>query len=68
MRTIYIRDGSSRIVGRIQTFGHGKQFAYVGSRMVGIYNPELDKTFDSRLRIYGNGNQLMALVRCDEDD
>ncbi|MGF6570043.1 hypothetical protein ABH945_002154 [Paraburkholderia sp. GAS333] len=68
MNTIYLRDGSLRIVGRIQTGGQGKQYAYVGGRMVGIYNPQLDKTFDSHLRVYGNGNQLMALVRFDDDD
>ncbi|CAJ8619847.1 Uncharacterised protein [Burkholderia pseudomallei] len=64
----YIRDGSSKIVGRIQTDNQGKQYAYVGGRMVGIYNPQLDKTFDAGRRVYGNGNQLMALVRCADDD
>lgn len=64
----YIRDGSSNIVGRIQTDIQGKQYAYVGGRKVGIYNPQLDKTFDARLRVYGIGNQLMALVRCVDDD
>lgn len=64
----YIRDGSSKIVGRIQTDTQGKQHAYVGGRMVGIYNPQLNKTFDARLRVYGSGNQLMALVRCVDDD
>ncbi|MFM0009108.1 hypothetical protein [Paraburkholderia sediminicola] len=68
MSTIYIRDGSSRIIGRIQAGSQGKQFAYVGGRMVGIYNPQLDKTFDSHLRVFESGNQLMALVRCDDDD
>ena len=68
MSTTYIRDGSSRIVGRILTLGQGKQFAYVGGRMVGIYNPQLDKTFDSRLHVFGNGNQLVALIRCADDD
>ncbi|PRE69845.1 hypothetical protein [Burkholderia multivorans] len=68
MTSIHIRDGSSRIVGRIQTGSQGKQFAYVGGRLVGIYNPQLDKTFDSGLRVFGNGNQLMALVRCDGAD
>ncbi|MBC8752411.1 MULTISPECIES: hypothetical protein [Paraburkholderia] len=68
MSTVYIRDGSSRIVGRIQTGSQGKQFAYVSDRMVGIYSPQLDKTFDSRLRLFGNGNQLMALVCRDDDD
>ncbi|HDR9838209.1 TPA: hypothetical protein QDC51_005060 [Burkholderia multivorans] len=68
MTSIYIRDRSSRIVGRIQTGSQGKQFAYVGGRLVGIYNPQLDKTFDSGLRVFGNGNQLMALVRCDGAD
>jgi hypothetical protein len=66
--TIYIRDVASRIVGRIQTDGQGRQFAYVRGKMVGIYNPQLDKTFDSHLRIFGNGNQLTALIRCDDDD
>ncbi len=55
-------------MGRIQTGSQGKQFAYVGGRMTGIYNPQLDKTFDSKLHVFGNGNQLMALVRCDEND
>ncbi len=68
MNKTYIRDGSSKIVGRIQADSQGKQFAYVGGRMVGIYNPQLDKTLDSRLRVFGNGNQLMALVRCADDD
>jgi hypothetical protein len=68
VNTIYIRDGSSRIVGRIQSGSGGKQFAYVGGKLVGIYNPQLDKTFDSRLQVFGNGNQLMALIRCDDDD
>ncbi|MGF6596293.1 hypothetical protein P3T23_001000 [Paraburkholderia sp. GAS448] len=68
MSTTYIRDGSSRIVGRIQTLGQGKQFAYVGGRMVGIYNPQLDRTFDSHLQVFGKGNQLMALIRCADDD
>ncbi len=68
MNTTYIRDGSSRVVGRIQTGSQGKQFAYVGGRMIGIYNPQLDKTFDAQLRVFGNGNQLMALVRCADDD
>jgi hypothetical protein len=67
VNTIYVRDSSLRVVGRIQTDSHGKQFAYVGGKLVGIYNPQLDKTLDSRLRVFGNGNQLMALVRCDED-
>jgi hypothetical protein len=68
MSTTYIRDGSLRIVGFIKGDSHGKKFAYVNGRMVGIYNPQLDKTFDSTLRVYGNGNQLSALVRCDDDD
>jgi hypothetical protein len=68
MTTTYIRDGSSRIVGLIKDDCHGKQFAYVGGRMVGIYNPQLNKTLDSSLRIYGNGNQLMALLREAADD
>jgi hypothetical protein len=68
MSSTLIRDGSLKIVGRIQTIGGGKQFAYVGGRMVGIYNPQLDKTFDSRLQVFGNGNQLMALIRCDDGD
>ncbi|SPA56683.1 conserved protein of unknown function [Cupriavidus taiwanensis] len=57
-----------KVIGFIRTDGEGKQFAYAGGRMVGIYNPQLDKTFDSRLRVYGNGNQLTALVRCGDDD
>jgi hypothetical protein len=68
MSTTYIRDGSSRIVGLIRDDSHGKQFAYVGGRMIGIYNPQLNKTFDASLRMYGNGNQLMALVRDADDD
>jgi hypothetical protein len=67
MSTIYIRDSSSRIVGRIQAGSQGKQYAYAGGRMVGIYDPQLNKTFDSRLHVFGNGNQLIALVRCDDD-
>ncbi|WP_341313485.1 hypothetical protein WN982_19220 [Paraburkholderia sp. IMGN_8] len=68
MTTLYIRDGSSRIVGLIRADSHGKQFAYVRGRMVGIYNPQLNKTFDANLRAYGHGNQLMALVRDGDDD
>jgi hypothetical protein len=68
MSTIYIRDTSARVVGRIESGGLGMQHAYVGGRMVGFYNPQVDKTFDSRLRVFGSGNQLVALVRCDDDD
>lgn len=63
MNSTYIRDGSSKIIGLIKNGDQGKQFAYAGGKMVGIYNAQLDKTFDSRLHIYGHGNQLIALVR-----
>lgn len=68
MNTTYIRDGAFKVVGFIKSDDHGKQFAYAGGRMVGIYNPQLDKTFDSQLRVYGSGNQLSALVRCVDDE
>lgn len=45
MNTAYIRDSALKVIGFIKTDDQGKQFAYTGGRMVGIYNPQLDKTF-----------------------
>ena len=61
MNTTYIRDSALKVIGFIQTDGQGSS-SPTRAGMVGIYNPQLDKTFDSRLRVYGNGNQLTALV------
>jgi hypothetical protein len=68
VNTIYIRDGLSRVIGRIQTTSQGKQFAFAGGRMVGIYNPQVDRTLDSHLQVFGRGNQLVALIRCADDE
>ncbi len=59
----YVRDGSYRVVGSIDSLADGNQRGYDAQfRVVGRYDCRADRTYDSQGRNVGNGNQLVGLI------
>lgn len=58
-----IKDGDGRVAGKIVETSIGAQAFDANGRMVGKYNESEDRTYDASGRIYGDGNQLVALIR-----
>lgn len=53
----------SRLLGNIDTAANGKQTAHdTQVRIVGYYDPRMDKTIDAQARIIGADNLLASLI------
>lgn len=59
----YISDSRQHIIGSIETTARGTQIAYNKDReRVGLFEPASNRTYDSRGRFVGTGDQLARLI------
>lgn len=57
-----IRDQRQKIIGYIEDTHDGQKALHSTLRILGYYTPRDDYTRDASLKIFGRGNQLMALI------
>lgn len=58
-----IKDGSGRVLGKITETSEGEQAFDANGRYLGKYNESQDRTYTSSGSVYGQGNQLIGLIR-----